>query len=270
MAQQNDLELAKQGNPHAIAALMNRQLQPKGITAKATLKDGCLQIMLESTQVPDQQALVSFICKGIKSLGAESIKTVKVYGRQTKEEFPAWSQQTQLLPPPQPPSAELGRQTGEEVQAQSIQSASSSRRVPLAFAQAVKSLHERTGTRVLDCINALRTSNGDIDTAAQLLQKLNQVPAPQDSSRPIQAAVVPVVTLPPIVQNSQQREEDKIVCPKCKSGQFSVDKKGFGLGKAAAGAVLLGPVGLLGGFMGSDKVKVTCLICGHIWEPGKA
>lgn len=61
MAQQNDLELAKQGNPHAIAALMNRQLQPKGITAKATLKDGCLQIMLESTQVPDQQALVSFM-----------------------------------------------------------------------------------------------------------------------------------------------------------------------------------------------------------------
>ncbi len=213
MAQQNDLELAKQGNPHAIAALMNRQLQPKGITVKANLKDGCLQIMLESTQVPDQQALVSFICKGIKSLGAESIKTVKVYGRQTGEEFPAWSKQVQLLPPPQPPSAELRRQTGEEVQAQSIQSASSSRRVPLAFAQAVKSLHERTGTRVLDCINALRTSNGDIDTAAQLLQKLNHLPAPQDSSRPIQPAVIPVVTLPPIVQNSQQREEDKIVCP---------------------------------------------------------
>jgi hypothetical protein len=30
--QPNLLELAKQGNAHAIAALMNRQLQPKGIT----------------------------------------------------------------------------------------------------------------------------------------------------------------------------------------------------------------------------------------------
>ena len=49
--QPNLLELAKQGNPKAIATLMNRQLQPKSITAKAALKEGCLQIMLESAQL---------------------------------------------------------------------------------------------------------------------------------------------------------------------------------------------------------------------------
>lgn len=53
MAQTNILELAKQGDPKAIAALINRQLQPKGITAKVALKDNCLQTMLESAQVPD-------------------------------------------------------------------------------------------------------------------------------------------------------------------------------------------------------------------------
>ena len=94
--QPNLLELAKQGNAKAIAALMNRQLQPKGITAKAALKDGCLQIMLESAQLSNQQALVAFIRKGITSLGTAPIERVKVYGRQTGEEIPAWSQEFEL------------------------------------------------------------------------------------------------------------------------------------------------------------------------------
>jgi len=50
-------ELAQQGNVEALVALMNRSLQPKGITVvKAAFKDGCLQILLESAQVPEQQA----------------------------------------------------------------------------------------------------------------------------------------------------------------------------------------------------------------------
>jgi hypothetical protein len=97
MTQTNILELAKQGDVKAIAALMNRQLQPKGITAKVALKDGCLQIMLESVEVPDQQALVTFICKGITGLGAELIEKVKIYGLQTGEEFPAWSQEVEVV-----------------------------------------------------------------------------------------------------------------------------------------------------------------------------
>ncbi len=92
MAQQKNLELAKQGNPQAIAALMNRSLQPKGITAKAAIKDGFLQVMLESAQVPNQQAMIPFVRKGITRLGADLIERVKVYGRQTGEDFPAWIQ----------------------------------------------------------------------------------------------------------------------------------------------------------------------------------
>lgn len=54
-------------------------------------------------------------------------------------------------------------------------------------------------------------------------------------------------------------DEDPVRCPRCRSTQLTANKKGFGLGKAAAGGLLLGPVGLLGGFLGSGKVKITCL-----------
>ena len=92
MAQENYLELAKQGNPRAIAALMNRSLQPKGITAKTGMKDGCLQVMLESAQVPDQKVMIPFVRKGITILKAKLIERVKVYGRQTGKDFPDWIQ----------------------------------------------------------------------------------------------------------------------------------------------------------------------------------
>ena len=96
MNQPNLLELAKQGDAKAIATLMNRKLQPKGITAKASMKNDCLQIMLESAQVAPQEILVAFIRKSVLTLGAENIKRVKVYGKQTKEEFPDWSEEFEV------------------------------------------------------------------------------------------------------------------------------------------------------------------------------
>ncbi|MEI1375255.1 hypothetical protein PQG02_17670 [Nostoc sp. UHCC 0926] len=96
MTQPNILKLAKQGDTQAIASLMNRHLYPKGITAKVALKDACLEVILESTQVPNRQTLVAFIRKGLTGLGAASIERVKVYGQQTGKEFPSWSQEFHL------------------------------------------------------------------------------------------------------------------------------------------------------------------------------
>jgi DNA-directed RNA polymerase subunit M/transcription elongation factor TFIIS len=59
-----------------------------------------------------------------------------------------------------------------------------------------------------------------------------------------------------------------IHCPKCHSTQVTAQKQGFGLGKAAVGGVLTGGVGLLGGFIGSRKIYLTCLKCGHRFNPG--
>jgi hypothetical protein len=90
------LELAKQGNAKAIATLMNHLLQPKGITAKAIVKDSCLEVMLESVQEPNQEALVKFIRKGLTSLEVASIQQVRVYGQQTGQEILAWQQDFEL------------------------------------------------------------------------------------------------------------------------------------------------------------------------------
>ncbi|MEO9126902.1 MAG: hypothetical protein ABI262_19790 [Microcoleus sp.] len=96
MTQPNILELAKQGDAKAIALLLNRQIQSKGITAAASLKDGCLQVMLEATEAPSQQALAGWVSKSIAGLGAPSIEKVKVYGRQTGAKVPAWSQEFEV------------------------------------------------------------------------------------------------------------------------------------------------------------------------------
>ena len=63
--------------------------------------------------------------------------------------------------------------------------------------------------------------------------------------------------------------DEQIRCSKCASTQLTADNKGFGLGKAAVGGLLLGPVGLLGGLFGSRKTMITCLKCGYKWQAGK-
>lgn len=97
MTQQDIRELAKQGNPKAIATLINQPLKSKNITAKVGVKNDCLQILLESAQVPDQEAMVAFIRKGLIKLEV-SLNTVKVYARKLGEENPAWNQTFELIP----------------------------------------------------------------------------------------------------------------------------------------------------------------------------
>lgn len=87
----NPLELAKQGDPNAIAALLNRTLQPKGITASAEQEDGFLHIILKAAQVPNQQAVVTFIHQGMTKLESEAIHSVRIDGYQNGQDIPAWS-----------------------------------------------------------------------------------------------------------------------------------------------------------------------------------
>lgn len=66
----------------------------------------------------------------------------------------------------------------------------------------------------------------------------------------------------------EQLKRDHIpYCPKCHSTSLTANKKGFGIGKAAAGAIVAGPYGLLAGGVGSRKVTITCLNCGHKFKP---
>jgi hypothetical protein len=99
MTQQNLRELLKQGDPKAIASSINRTLKPKGINAEVTRDNGYLHVILESGKVPNQMALVDFIRTGMTNLGVESIHTVKIYGRRTGDEEPAWEDEIDLMPP---------------------------------------------------------------------------------------------------------------------------------------------------------------------------
>lgn len=57
-------------------------------------------------------------------------------------------------------------------------------------------------------------------------------------------------------------------CPKCKSRETTFNKEGFGVGKAAVGAILTGGIGLLAGGIGKNKIRITCMKCGHTWTAG--
>ncbi len=60
-----------------------------------------------------------------------------------------------------------------------------------------------------------------------------------------------------------EMNSDSVKCPYCGSRDIQMVKKGFGVGKAVAGAVLLGPVGILGGAIGSNKMQRVCVSCGR-------
>lgn len=58
-------------------------------------------------------------------------------------------------------------------------------------------------------------------------------------------------------------------CPRCNSTSISTQKKGFGVGKAAAGVLTVGTAGALAGAAGANKVYNICQKCGHKWTPGR-
>lgn len=52
-----------------------------------------------------------------------------------------------------------------------------------------------------------------------------------------------------------------IRCPECGSPHISLEKKGFGIGKALVGGALVGPAGFIGGMFGYKDREVVCIRC---------
>ena len=84
------VELAKQGEPQAIATLINVTLEPKGVTATAAIEDDCLYVFLRSARVLNAKALVAFLQRGILRLEVPSIERVQVYGQRFEDDQPLW------------------------------------------------------------------------------------------------------------------------------------------------------------------------------------
>ncbi|MEG3894375.1 MULTISPECIES: hypothetical protein [unclassified Microcoleus] len=97
MTELNFQELAKQGNlATAIASWLNSQLQSEGIAASANLDGDCLDIILEAEQVPREDTLVDFVRSKLTNLQSDSIRKVKVEGRESGQIAAAWSQEFTL------------------------------------------------------------------------------------------------------------------------------------------------------------------------------
>lgn len=88
----NALKLARQGNARAIATLMNHTLMAKGITARVSLQEGCLWVVLEGNAVPQQKDMMRFVYSGVSRLEIPTLKVVRVYGMRTGQANPVWSE----------------------------------------------------------------------------------------------------------------------------------------------------------------------------------
>ncbi|GAB4379886.1 MAG: hypothetical protein Kow00121_34960 [Elainellaceae cyanobacterium] len=97
MMQSDLLKLAQQGDAGAIALLLNRNLQPRGVTAKVALKENYLKILLVSSRPLEQQAFVQFIRQQISRLGIPSLSRVRVYSQQRGETTPNWVHEFNLI-----------------------------------------------------------------------------------------------------------------------------------------------------------------------------
>jgi hypothetical protein len=96
MTQLSVMDLAKQGDPHAIAALINRSLASKGIQAEAELEGTCLKISLQATQIPNQKAVVAIIHRGMIVLQIKQIKRVKILTYRSDNHYLAWQDEIDL------------------------------------------------------------------------------------------------------------------------------------------------------------------------------
>jgi len=99
--QGHTLAQAQQGNPEAIAQLLNRALNPQGVQARVYPEAAGLTVVVEAAQVPSQQYLVPFIQQGLSQLGIPHVQRVRVVGAQTGQGDYAWQEAIALTPRPQ-------------------------------------------------------------------------------------------------------------------------------------------------------------------------
>ncbi|MBD2553513.1 hypothetical protein H6G51_09515 [Limnothrix sp. FACHB-708] len=90
-AQSSVLDLARQGDPMAIARLMNQSLEPAGVQVRTDLIQDCLTVMAAGELgPPDQDFLVDFVRRGMLGLAAPVVRRVVVQGYAPGAAAPSW------------------------------------------------------------------------------------------------------------------------------------------------------------------------------------
>lgn len=92
-AQSSVLDLARQGDPLAIARLMNQSLEPRGLQVRADLFGDCLTVMAAGEAAPpDREFLVDFVRRGMLGLAAPGVHRVLLQGYAPGAVAPSWQE----------------------------------------------------------------------------------------------------------------------------------------------------------------------------------
>lgn len=96
------LAAAKQGNPSAIAAVLTHYFRTRALKVKAASAADCLNLLVESEVLPEQNWVVGQVIHEVKRLDVESIAVLQIYGKTTADSKPEWSYRfdlSQEVPP---------------------------------------------------------------------------------------------------------------------------------------------------------------------------
>ncbi|HBI92312.1 MAG TPA: hypothetical protein DDY58_07675 [Terrisporobacter glycolicus] len=121
------------------------------------------------------------------------------------------------------------------------------------------SLLKRNELHKIVCAHLQQVTSIEEDEFSELLDKAinGQLDMPTKTVKTVESKT-----------NNTNNNDTKICCPKCGSEQLTANKKGFRSGKALAGGMVAGPLGLFAGAIGKDKIEITCLKCGNAFKAG--
>ncbi|MFN3926391.1 MAG: hypothetical protein ACK4QL_03500 [Pseudanabaenaceae cyanobacterium] len=190
MAPVNTIELARQGDANAIAALMNKSLRPKGVIAEATRKGNNLEVRLHSERPLNQKTMVEIIQRGMKNLQVTSIAKVLVQSANWKSEIflqelppeKVVAQNTNTNIPDISRSIQSGQNRQVKVSSPVILMPKLSQ-VQMSLQQyqdTIIRLTDDTGKKILclctlaELIQALHHSNPELEHISQTLEKCSQ------------------------------------------------------------------------------------------------
>lgn len=93
--EQKIITLAQQGDPKMIAVILNRRLAAWQVSVRVAWKDAYLGVLLEGISVADPE-IIKQIKTSLAQLKLESVKGIKIYGRQLGQITPEWYEEIEI------------------------------------------------------------------------------------------------------------------------------------------------------------------------------